>query len=239
VEESVGAFVVGDGSAGDVGAAQSIFAGGQPKPKGRRLLGEPFPPTWEEADAPVTIQEMDEETFQRVLALGRRSDRGQKFSTLKVEQLVQGEVFRHFEGWYEARGRPMQLDRAPRLGAGSTNTWGLQLTAMRALLVVGEVAGLEEPSMVLFGDPQAITLFVAFLLKRGNKPGGIATYLERVAVVQAWLEGSQDLPLQSRVPIPAYMQGAVRWTKRVTCHFRSKVDTKSRDTILEKKNSNK
>lgn len=202
-------------------------------------MGEPFSPTWVDADAPVTIEDMEEETFQMVMALGRRTGKGQRFSTLKVDHLVQGEPWRHFESWYEARGRPMQLDRAPKLGAGSTNTWELQSTAMRTLLVVGEVAGLQEPSMLLFGDPQAITLYVAFLMKKGNKPGGIATYLERVAVVQAWLEGSQDLPLQANVPSPAYMQGAVAWTKRVTCHFRSKVDNKNRDTILEKKQANR
>jgi hypothetical protein len=192
-----------------------------------------------DTDAPVTIKDMEEETFQMVMALGRRTGKGQRFSTLKVDHLVHGEPWRHFESWYEARGRPMQLDRAPKLGAGSTNTWELQSTAMRTLLVVGEVAGLQEPSMLLFGDPQAITLYVAFLMKKGNKPGGIATYLERVAVVQAWLEGSQDIPLQANVPSQAYMQGAVRWTKRVTCHFRCKVDTKNRDTILEKKQTNK
>lgn len=79
-------------------------------------MGEPFSPTWVDTDAPVTIEDMEEETFQMVMALGRRTGKGQRFSTLKVDHLVHGEPWRHFESWYEARGRPMQLDRAPKLG---------------------------------------------------------------------------------------------------------------------------
>ena len=190
--------------------------------------------TWDPDLAPVSIARMPPALFDRVQRGLREA--GGKYKSPALEAFME-ERMGQFTHWYDTRDGNMQLDRDRGTGSGSSNTHSLQGIMLRQILFVSQqLRSHQALTWEVVMDPIQVAEWVSFLMAKGSKGTTVATYLERLTRFQSFVG---TLSRDHRPPRD-YTDSLIRWTKRVTCHFRGlKENLKTRDTILQMKQHNR
>lgn len=188
--------------------------------------------TWDPDSVPISIVKMPRHLYDKVQR-GLKSFGG-KYLTPTLHAFLK-ESLGHFTTWYDTREGNMQLDRERGTGGGSSNTHQLQEIMLRQMLFVCQMLSGEPPSWKVLMDPAQVAAWVAYLMTKEVKGSTLATYMERLTKFQNFI-GTRGKG-EDR-PTTDYSASLIKWTRRVTCHFRAlskREGQKNRDTIMEKK----